>query len=83
MDNFSSKKRFAIGSILGVCLLIIGLLYVLPYFKKNSEHTVTPSAHSIQIPLSFEKNEGQVDRSVAYLTRNLGGDTFFLPHSKL
>ena len=36
-----------------------------------------PSLDMVRLPLSFERNVGQTDESVAFLTRGLGGTIFF------
>ena len=69
-----------------ILFLLIGWLFVLPLAASNSPSLSENKKIKIKLgrlPLLFEKNEGQVDASVLYLTRSTSNTFYFRPHDIL
>ncbi len=95
MHQASKQKFLRIGSgltaLLGVVLLTAGLSFgsFSPFSEKKTlpskEAEASPStktdviAQIVKLPMYFEKNEGQIDPSVKYLTREYGSTFYFTP----
>lgn len=84
-----SRKLFSICGIVGLGMIFLSLIAaffaLFPIKEKIEADSIKSNvmAELLQIPLSFERNEGQTDESVKYLTRGRGYTFYFTPEEMI
>lgn len=72
--------RFSLLALIVVLLAQMAALQ--PWQAPSRENNLLPevSLDPLRLPLSFERNAGQTDQSVAFLAQGMGGTLFFRPN---
>jgi hypothetical protein len=77
-----SQQLFRVSALTLIVVLLVQMAALQPWRAASTGISLLPdvSFNPLRLPLSFERNAGQTDQSVAFLAQGLGGTLFFRPN---